>query len=112
MTVTDSPRQVAAATGKLNMERVIAVGICLNESGEVSVDGPAGRALFDLAIALEDATPHPLDIQHVLAAIVLAERDALVGPSTRLTADNLSLKRIICDYLPLVFKQYDDQVDA
>ncbi len=94
------------------MERVIAVGIRLNESGEVSVDGPAGRALFDLAIALEDATPHPLDVQHVLAAIVLAERDALVDASTRLAAEDLALQRIICDYLPLVFTQYDDQQDA
>ena len=39
------------------MERVIASGIRLSESGEVSVDGPAGRALFDLAIALEDVAP-------------------------------------------------------
>jgi hypothetical protein len=91
------------------MERVIAVGIRLNESGEVSVDGPTGRALFDLAIALEDATPHPVDVQHVLAAIVLAEREALVDESTRLTPDDPSLQRIIREYLPLVFKRYDDE---
>lgn len=94
------------------MERVIAVGIRLSESGEVSVDGPAGRALFDLAIALENATPHPVDVQHVLAAIVLAERDSLVDDSTQLTPDDPALQRIICDYLPLVFQQYDDQRES
>ncbi|MAI72902.1 MAG: hypothetical protein CMM01_18625 [Rhodopirellula sp.] len=91
------------------MERMIAVGIRLNESGEVSVDGPAGRALFDLAIALEDAVPLPVDVQHVLAAIVLAERSGLVDDQTRVTVDDPSLQQIIREYLPQVFKQYDDQ---
>ena len=93
------------------MERVIAVGIRLSKSGEVSVDGPAGRALFDLAIALENATPHPVDVQHVLAAIVLAAGDALIDDSTRLTPDDKALQRIVSDYLPLVFQQYDDQLE-
>lgn len=93
------------------MERVIAVGVCLSESGEVSVDGPAGRALFDLALALEDATPYPVDVQHVLAAIVLAERDSLVDAETRLTSDDPALTGIIRDYLPIVFQEYDDQLE-
>jgi len=98
--------------GNRVMEGGIAVGICLDASGEVTVDGPAARALFDLAIALEDAIPHPVDVQHVLAAIVLAHRDSLIDEQTQVTGDDPSLQRIICKYLPLVFQQYDDQLET
>lgn len=94
------------------MPRMIAPGICLDDTGHVSVDAEVGRALFDLAIELEDATPHPVDVQHVLAAIVLAERDGLVNDQTQVSPENPSLQEIVCQYLPLVFKQYGDQLGA
>jgi hypothetical protein len=94
------------------MERMIASGIQLDESGHVSVNAEVGRALFDIAIELEDATPHPVDVQHVLAAIVLAERDGLVNDQTRVSRDNLSLQKIICKYFPRVFEEYGDQLGA
>jgi hypothetical protein len=94
------------------MERMIASGIRLDESGHVSVNAEVGRALFDIAIELEDATPHPVDVEHVLAAIVLAERDELVNDQTRVSRDNSSLRGIICKYLPLVFEQHGDQLGA
>ena len=94
------------------MSRMIAPGIYLDDTGHVSVDAEVGRALFDLAIELEDATPHPVDVQHVLAAIVLAERDGLVNEQTQVSRENPSLQEIVCQYLPLVFTQYGDQLGA
>jgi len=91
---------------------MIAPGIRLDDAGHVSVDAEVGRALFDLAIELEEATPHPVDVQHVLAAIVLAERDGLVNDQTQVSLQNSSLREIICRYLPLVFRQYGDQLGA
>ena len=92
------------------MPKMIAPGIRLDEAGHVSVDAEVGRVLFDLAIELEDTTPHPVDVQHVLAAIVLAERDGLVNDQTQVSAENQSLHEIVCQYLPLVFKQYGDEL--
>jgi len=94
------------------MERMIVLGVRLDETGHVSVDAEVGRALFDLAIDLEDATPHPVDVQHVLAAIVLAEKDGLVNDQTRVLRDDESLRGIISQYLPFVFQQYGDQLGS
>lgn len=95
-----------------NVSRLIAQGIRLDEAGQVSVDADVGRVLFDLAIELENVVPHPVDVQHVLAAIVLAERDGHVNDQTAISSSNEMLRGWVQTYLPVVIEQYGDQLGA
>ena len=60
-------------------EQQIVPGISISVSGQATVDPTLADVLFDLAIKLEEPTNHPVDVQHVLAAIVMAARSCVVG---------------------------------
>ena len=94
------------------MKRMIAQGISADDSGQVSVDADAGRLLIDLAIDLEDAMPQTIDVQHVLAAIVLAAGDGLIGDQTCMSRDNQTLRNRVIQYLPVVLERYGDQLGS
>ncbi len=94
------------------MERMIAQGISSDTSGQVSVDANAGRLLIELAIDLEASQTQSIDVQHVLAAIVLAARDGLVDDQTCMSRDNDALRNSVIRYLPLVLTRYGDQLGS
>ncbi|MEM9704070.1 MAG: hypothetical protein AAF907_16640, partial [Planctomycetota bacterium] len=66
----------------------IAEGISLSSAGEVSVDEGLTETLLDLAEALEERTGRPVDVEHVVAAVVLANRAGKIGSDRRLGADD------------------------
>jgi hypothetical protein len=94
------------------MERMITQGISADDSGHVSVDADAGRLLIELAIDLEASVTEPVDVQHVLAAIVLAARDGLVDDQTRMSRDNDVLRNSVIRYLPVVLERFGDQLGS
>jgi len=94
------------------MERMIAQGISADDSGQVSVDADAGRLLIELAIDLEASVAEPVDVQHVLAAIVLAASDGLVDDQTRMSPDNDAVRNIVIRYLPVVLERFGDQLGS
>ena len=94
------------------MERMIAQGISADDSGQVSVDADAGRLLIELAIDLEASVTEPVDVQHVLAAIVLAASDGLVDDQTRMSRDNDALRNSVIRYLPVVLERFGDQLGS
>ncbi len=56
----------------MSTEKQIVPGIFISSSGQATVDPSLANVLFDLAIKLEEPTNLPVDVEHVLAAIVLA----------------------------------------
>ena len=62
------------------MEQQIVPGISVSVSGQATVDPVMANVLFDLAIELEGPTNLPVDVEHVLAAIVLASRNGELSP--------------------------------
>ena len=52
-------------------EQQVVPGISISSSGQATVDPSLTEVLFDLALKLEEPTNHPVDVQHVLAAIVI-----------------------------------------
>lgn len=91
----------------------IVVGLSLDaQSGQANVDPTLTETLLDLAEALGDLTGLPVDIEHVVAAVVLAARDEQLSPQTRLSAEDTAQRVILLAHVRRIFHQYDGQVGA
>ena len=76
--------------------------------------GSDGRATeqsaIDLALKLEEPTNHPVDVQHVLAAVVLAARNGELDPGIKLSSDDQALVAALVPHVHSVFEKYDGEV--
>jgi len=61
-------------------------------------------------IKLETPTNLPVDIEHVLAAIVLAARKGELDPNTPLSADDPALAGVLAGHVKTVFADYGGEV--
>jgi len=81
-------------------------GITMTPEGEVSVESGLEETLFDLALAMEARTELPVDVEHVLAAVVLASRVGHVTPLYTLTSDDRELITLLDAHVRVVFDKY------
>ena len=91
-------------------EHQIAVGISVSEAGQATVDPSLADVLFDLAIKIEETAQLPVDVQHVLAAIVLAARSGDIDSDTNLSSDDQAVINVLTPYVKSVFADYDGKV--
>ena len=91
-------------------EQQVVPGITISNSGQASVDASLADVLFDLAIKLEGPTNYPVDVQHVLAAVVLAIRNGDLAPDTKLTSDDQVLAAVLTPHVKAVFVNRDGKV--
>jgi len=87
-------------------EKQIVPGISVTSSGQATVDPSLADVLFDLAIMLEEPTNLPVDVEHVLAAIVLAARKGELDPNTPLSSDDPALAQVLASHVKTVFADY------
>ena len=73
----------------------IVPGIFVTSLGQATVDPALANVLFDLAINLQEPTNLPVDVEHVLAAIVLAARKGELEPCTPLSSDDPALADVL-----------------
>ena len=88
----------------------IVPGISVTSSGQATVDPSLADVLFDLAIKLEEPTNLPVDVQHVLAAIVLAARSGEIAPDTKLSSEDQALVAVLTPHVTSVFENYGGKV--
>ena len=91
-------------------DQQIVPGISISSSGQATVDPSLSDVLFDLAIKLEEPTNLPVDVQHVLAAIVLAARKGELDPNTPLSSDDPALAEVLAGHVKTVFADYGGKV--
>ena len=91
-------------------EQQIVPGSSISVSGQATVDPTLVDVLFDLAVKLEEPTNHPVDVQHVLAAIVLAARSRELDPDTQLSSDDQALATVLTPHVKTVFANYDGKL--
>ncbi len=91
-------------------EEQIVPGIVVTASGQATVDPSLADVLFDLAIMLEEPTNLPVDVEHVLAAVVLAARKGEIDPNMPLSSDDPSLVELLVGHIRTVFADYDGKV--
>ena len=95
--------------GKTSDNQIVP-GISVTPTGQATVDPSVEDLLFDLAIKLEELTNLPVDIEHVLAAIVLAARNGELAPQTPLSSDDRGLTQILAVYVKTVFERFGGKV--
>ena len=88
----------------------IVPGISVTSSGQATVDPSLTDMLFDLAIKLEEPTNLPVDVEHVLAAIVLAARKGELDPNTPLSSEDPALVAVLVGHVKTVFADYHGKV--
>jgi len=91
-------------------DQQIVPGISLSPSGQATVDPSLADVLFDLAIRLEGPTNLPVDVQHVLAAVVLAARQGQLDPNAEIYADDPRLVEVLAPHVKSVFADYDGKL--
>ena len=85
-------------------------GILISPSGQATVDSSLENVLFDLNMKLEEPTQLPDDVEHILAAIVMAARQGELGPNTRLSSEDPALAAVLINHVKTVFAECDGKV--
>ena len=91
-------------------DQQIVPGISVTSSGQATVAPFLADVLFNLAIKLEEPTNLPVDVEHVLAAIVLAARKGELDPNIPLSSDDPALIKVLVGHVKAVFADYDGKV--
>ena len=91
-------------------DQQIVPGLSVSTTGQATVDPSIADVLFDLAIKLEETTNLPVDVQHVVAALVLSARKGELDPQTPLSSDDPVLATVLAAQLQTVFAVYGGKV--
>jgi len=94
----------------MTRETVIVPGITLSASGQAHVDPVLTEALMDLAVELEQPTGKPVDVEHVVAAIVLAAAKGEISSDQTISATDPELLKTLATHVTNVFKQFGGTV--
>jgi hypothetical protein len=88
----------------------IVPGLSVSKTGKATVDSSIADVLFELAVQLEKSTALPVDVQHVVAALVLAARSGQLDPQQPLSDDDSELTAVLKVHLKTVFDVYGGNV--
>lgn len=91
-------------------DRQIVPGIVVDAAGQATVDASLADVLFDLAVKLEESTRLPVDVEHVLAALVLAARNEEVDSIVPLNSSDPVMVKLLAPHVATVFAIYGGQV--
>ncbi len=93
-------------------EQQIAPGISLSTSGQATVDPALTDVLIDIAIKIDDMSMFPVDVEHVLAGIVLAAQSGAIQLDTNLSSDNDDLISVLAEHVETVFTKFGGKVGS
>jgi len=88
----------------------IVPGLSISPLGQATIESALKDVLFDLALSLEEPTSLPVDVQHVVAALVLAARNHEIDSASPITADDTVLLGILLPHVKAVFALYGGNV--
>lgn len=91
-------------------DQQIVPGISITSTGQASVAPSLAAVLFDLAIKLEEPTNLPVDVEHVLAGVVLAVRSGELDPNTPLSSDDPVLAEVLVGHVKTIFERFGGKV--
>jgi hypothetical protein len=94
-----------------SFDHQIVPGLTVSPLGQVSVDASLANVLIELAIRLEEPTDLPVDVEHVVASVVLAVRSGELHSNTQLSAKDPALVTLLAAHVKTVFEQFGSELD-
>lgn len=94
----------------MSQTHAIVKGISLSPSGQATVEPRLTNVLISLAIEIDDQSNHPVDVEHVLAAIIMAARSDELDTNCDIESEASSLVPILSKYVEIVFRQTGGKV--
>lgn len=91
-------------------ERKVVEGIKVSKDGHAQIDPEIVDEIFGLALLLDESLEHPVDVQHVVAAIVLASDEGVLSTSTVIRANDNELRECIIPHIEAVFRKWQGEV--
>ena len=91
-------------------ERQIVPGITLSSKNQATVSPDLQNVLMDLAEAIEGRTELPVDVEHVLASIVMGAQTGEIPTERPIDAQDLSLLKTLEKYVRVVFAEFGGKV--
>ena len=88
----------------------IVEGITIDRKGTVAVAEGLQQALCAIALDLQDHLPHAVDVEHVLAALVMAVRDGKVSRNQSLPTMGASEITVLQRYINVLFEKYGGDI--
>lgn len=89
----------------------IVPGVTVTPAGQATVEPSLTGVFCDLAIQLEESTDLPVDVEHVLAAVVLASQEGKLDPNAALKPDDSKLIEILKVHVKTIFADYGGIVE-
>lgn len=90
----------------------IVVGVTIDRQGVVSVEEGFQQTLCDVALAIQECTPHAVDVEHVLAALVMAVRDGKLLRNSELKSSDGEQNSILSRYVNVLFERYAGEING
>lgn len=90
--------------------QLIVEGISLAPSGQVSIDKGLGPVLFDLAVEMEAFVSDPVDVQHIVAAIIMASKAGELPPNHQIRASDAELMPLLAKHVRELFVRHQGKV--
>ncbi|MDA7858718.1 hypothetical protein N9B22_01490 [bacterium] len=87
-------------------EEEILPGVFINSAGEATISKEMGDVLFALALELEEPAGFPVDVEHVLAAMVMAVRCGELDPGQALVGSDPQLVMQLLPHVKTVFRDF------
>lgn len=81
-------------------------GVIVDERGHATVDASLAPVLCDLAIELQDTVRLPVDVEHVLGAILLAVQSGDLARDTRLSTGDPVLRAVLAKHVGAIFREH------
>jgi hypothetical protein len=92
--------------------RSIVPGISLDDRGQAFIANDLQTVLIDLAIYLQEPTDLPVDVQHVVAAIIMAVNAGEIDPNLVLPPDDPSLHTVLAPHVQKIFGMHQGRLSV
>lgn len=108
--MSKKPKQKSRTKREQPRGRQVIQGITLSSKNEATVAPELADGLFDLALKLEETTGLAVDVQHVLAAIVMGSTTGEIPNDETVSSLSTTRLKILEKHVRIVFSQFGGKV--